>query len=130
MVSASPFLSMTCRFSEQGLVERLASKSEEACVSKGADLDHHGVVQEPIEKGGGDDRIAEHLAPLGEAAVRGEDHRAFLVAGVYALEEQVGAAWRDREIPDLVDHEQGRSALIANSVAQLLIPLGLGPARR
>ena len=33
-------------------------------IARSFDLDHHGVVQEPIEKGGGDDRIAEHLAPL------------------------------------------------------------------
>ena len=37
------------------------------------DLDHDGVVEEPVEERGCDDRITEHLAPLGEAAVRGEE---------------------------------------------------------
>ena len=58
------------------------------------DLDDDGVVQEAIEERGGDDGIAEDLAPFGEAAVRGQDHGAFLVAGVDELEEEVGAAAR------------------------------------
>ena len=53
------------------------------------DLNDDGVVQEPIEQRGGDDGIAEDLAPFGEAAVRGQDHGAFLVAGVDELEEGV-----------------------------------------
>ena len=37
------------------------------------DLDDDGVVQEAIEERGGDDGIAEDLAPFGEAAVRREE---------------------------------------------------------
>ena len=37
------------------------------------DLDDHGVVQEPVEQRGRDDRIAEDLAPFREATVRGEE---------------------------------------------------------
>ena len=33
------------------------------------DLDDDGVMQQPVEQRGGDDRIAEHLAPFGEASV-------------------------------------------------------------
>ena len=33
------------------------------------DLDDDGVVKEPVEEGGGDDGIAEDVAPFGEAAV-------------------------------------------------------------
>ena len=33
------------------------------------DLDDDRVVKEPVEEGGGDDGIAEDVAPLGEAAV-------------------------------------------------------------
>jgi len=40
------------------------------------------VVQEPVEERGGDDGIAEDLAPFGKAAVRGQDHGALLIAGV------------------------------------------------
>ena len=34
------------------------------------DLDDNGVMEQAVEQRGGDDRIAEHLSPLGEAAVR------------------------------------------------------------
>jgi hypothetical protein len=46
------------------------------------DLDDDGVMQEPIEERGGDHGIAEHLAPLGEAAIGSQEHGAALVAGV------------------------------------------------
>ena len=55
-----------------------------------------------IEERVGDDGIAEDVAPLGEAAVGGEDHGALRVAGVDELEEQVGAAAGDRQVADLV----------------------------
>ena len=56
-------------------------------VAGALDLDDDGVVEQPVEEGGCDDGVAEDLAPLGEAAVRGEDHRPLLVAGVDQLEE-------------------------------------------
>lgn len=46
------------------------------------DLDHDGMVEQAVEQRGGDDRIAEDLAPLGKAAVAGQDHGALFVAGV------------------------------------------------
>ena len=72
------------------------------------DLDDDGVVKEPIEQGGGDDGIAEHLAPFREAPVRGQDHGAFLITGVDELEEQIAAAGNDRQVSDLVN-ERARS---------------------
>ncbi len=56
------------------------------------DLDDGGVVQEAVEQCGGDDGVAEHLAPFGEAAVGGEDHGPLFVSGVDQLEEQIAAA--------------------------------------
>ena len=50
------------------------------------------MVQEPVEQRSGDNGITEHLSPFGEAAVRGEDHGALLVAGVDQLEEQVAGS--------------------------------------
>ncbi len=50
-------------------------------VTGALDLDDNGLVQEAVQQGGGDNRVAEHLAPLGEAAVGGEDHRAAFIAG-------------------------------------------------
>ena len=42
-------------------------------VARALDLDDGGVVQEPVEECGGDEGVAEDLAPLGEAAVGGEE---------------------------------------------------------
>src|SRR5207245_9191998 len=42
--------------------------------------DHGGEVDEPIDEGGRDHRVAEELAPLLEAAVAGDDDRAAFVA--------------------------------------------------
>ena len=33
------------------------------------DLNDHGVMEQPVEQRGGDDGIAEHLAPFREATV-------------------------------------------------------------
>ena len=38
-------------------------------IARAFDLHDDGVVQQPVQKGRGDDGVAEHLAPLGEAAV-------------------------------------------------------------
>ena len=40
------------------------------------DLDDDGVMQQAVEQRGGDDGIAEDLAPFGKAAVGGQDHGA------------------------------------------------------
>ena len=74
------------------------------------DLDHGGVVREPVAQRGGHDGVAEHGAPLGEALVRGGDHGALLVAGVDELEEEVGALGVDGDVADLVDDGQGGAA--------------------
>jgi hypothetical protein len=40
------------------------------------------VVEKAVQQGGRDHGMAEHLAPLGKAPVRGQDQGALLVAGV------------------------------------------------
>src|SRR5580692_6571274 len=67
------------------------------------DLHDDGVMQQSVEQCRGHDRIAEYLAPLGEAPVRGEDHGALLVAGVDQLEEQIAGAGTDAQVSDLID---------------------------
>ena len=61
-------------------------------VAVAGDLDHDGVMQQPIQERGGHHGVAEHLAPLAEAAIGRQDDRAALVAGVDELEELVRAA--------------------------------------
>jgi hypothetical protein len=75
-------------------------------VARSFDLDDDCMLQQSVEQRGGDGWIAERLAPFGEAAVRGDDHRILLVARVDELEEQIAAAWHDREVSDLVNNEQ------------------------
>ena len=43
-------------------------------VAGALDLNDDGVMQEPVEERGGDDRIAEDLTPLGEATVERREH--------------------------------------------------------
>ena len=99
-------------------------------IARSFDLDDDGVVEQPIEQRGGDDGIAEDLAPFGKAAVGGEDHGALLVAGVDELEEQVAAAGRDRQVADLVDDEQRGAAEIADALAQAALRARPWRARR
>ena len=82
------------------------------------DLHDDGVVQQSVEQGSGHDRIAEYLAPLGEAPVGGEDHGALLVAGVDQLEEQIAGAGADAQVSDLIDDEQLSATEIADAFAQ------------
>jgi hypothetical protein len=70
------------------------------------DLDDDGVVKQPIEQRGGDNGIAEDLAPFGEATVGSENHSAALVASIDELEEQIAATRDDRQVSDLVDDQE------------------------
>ena len=75
------------------------------------DLNDDGMVEQAVEQRGGNDGIAEGLAPFGKAAVAGEDHGAFFIASVHQLEEEVGTAVGDGQIADLVD-DQVRCAVV------------------
>ena len=87
-------------------------------VAGALDLHDDGVVKKSVQQRGRDDWIAENLAPFGEAAIRGQDHGALLVAGVDQLEEQVAGAGADGEIADLIDDQQRRTAEEADALAQ------------
>ena len=87
-------------------------------IARTFDLEDDRVVQKPIEQRGGDDGIAKDFAPFRKAAVRGEDHGALFVAGVDELEEQIAAAWSDRQIADLVDDQQREAAEVTNLLPQ------------
>ena len=95
-------------------------------VAGALDLDDHGVVQEAVEEGGGHHGVAEDLAPLGEAPVGREDHRAPLVSSVDQLEEQAAAIGDDWQVADLIDDQERSAAEEADLVAQPALALGLG----
>ncbi|TCU06270.1 hypothetical protein EV132_1323 [Rhizobium sullae] len=64
------------------------------------------MVQKSVEQSCGGHGFSKHIAPFGKAAIGCEDHRAFLVACVDELEEQVASASDDREITDLVNDQE------------------------
>jgi hypothetical protein len=62
------------------------------------------MVQQPVEHRRRQYRVAgEGLIPRPEGQVRGQDHRALLVALGDDLEEQIGLLTAQRQITDLVD---------------------------
>ena len=64
------------------------------------------MVKQAIEQSRCDDGIAEELAPFGEAAVGGEDHGAFFVAGIDELEEQIATSWHHGLVADFIDDKE------------------------
>ena len=84
------------------------------------------MMKQPIQQRGGDDGIAEDLAPFGKAAIGGEDHGAALVAGVDELEEQIAAAVNDRQVADFVDDQERGPAKEPDALAQSAFAFGLG----
>src|ERR1700760_2474955 len=81
-------------------------------------LDDHSVMQKSVQQGRRDDRIPENFAPLAEAAIGGQDHRALLIASVDQLEEQIAGTSPDGEIADLINDEQRGAAEEADAFAQ------------
>jgi hypothetical protein len=59
-------------------------------VALALERDHRAVVDEPVDQGRGDHRVAEDFAPGLEAAIAGEDDRAASVAARDEREQQVG----------------------------------------
>ena len=51
------------------------------------------------------------------------------IPGIDELEEQVSAARGHRQIPDLVDDEQGETAEVTDAIAQRAVALSLGERR-
>ena len=73
-----------------------------------ADADGDGVMEDPVQDGGGNHAVAKDLAPAAKALVGRQDDRAALVAAADELEEEVGADPVDGQVADLVDEEQAR----------------------
>lgn len=65
-----------------------------------------GVVDEPVDHGCGDGVVAEDLAPGAEGLVAGDDQAGALVAGADEREHEVRCLGVERDVADLVNHEQ------------------------
>ena len=83
-------------------------------------------MQEPVEDGGGDHLVAEDLAPLRDHLIGGDEHAAALVATGDELEEEVGAAPLEGQVPELIDDEELRFREEADLVGETSLGLGLG----
>ena len=88
-------------------------------------LDHAGMVEQPVEQRRCHDGITEDVAPFGEPPVRGQDHRALFIPCIDQLEEQVAATAGDRQVADFVDDEQRCPGMKADLLGQSSFPLGL-----
>ena len=64
--------------------------------------------------------IAQQRAPLGEAAVAGEDHRRLFVAGGHEIKQLLGLTGGQAQVADLVNHQQARGQI----APALLAPAG------
>src|SRR5262249_34941486 len=71
-----------------------------------AGLDDVAVVREAVEQRRGHLGIAEHLRPLGEGEVGGDDDRSALVEPADQMKEELAACEREGQVAELVeDHE-------------------------
>src|SRR3954453_16560007 len=94
-----------------------------AVALEGDDL---GVVDQAVDHGGGDDLVAEDLAPAAEGLVAGHDQAGPLVAAADQLEEQVCGLGFERHVADLVDDQQRIATQAAELVLQPAGVMGLG----
>ena len=64
-----------------------------------------GVVQDTVQHGSRQDRVAHHLCPIGDLLVRCKDDRVRLIGITDEGEEPVGLCPGDRSVPDLIDDD-------------------------
>ncbi len=84
------------------------------------------VVQQPVEDRGGDDGIAEHVAPLAGSEIAGDEDAAALVAATDELEHQVSSVGLERQVAELVDDQQLRLGEVQQLVLEPILVLRLG----
>jgi hypothetical protein len=70
------------------------------------DGDDVGVVDEPVDHGGGDDVVAEHLTPSAAGLAAGNDETGSFVAAGDELEEEVGRFGLEWDVADFINDQQ------------------------
>jgi hypothetical protein len=88
--------------------------------------DDVGVVDEPVDHGGGNDVVAEHLAPPAEGLVAGDDETGSFVAAGDELEEQVGRFGLEGDVADFIDDQQWVTAQPGELGLEPSVVVGLG----
>ena len=61
------------------------------------------MVDEPVDHRGGDDLVAEHLAPAAERLVAGDDQAVVFLSGRRVGRTGFGGLGFERDVADLVD---------------------------
>lgn len=72
-------------------------------LTRAAESQDFGVVDEAVDHGGCDDLVGEGFSPASEGQVRGDHDRALFVAGCGESEEQVGGVLAERDVAELVE---------------------------
>src|SRR6266511_1435878 len=76
-------------------------------VGRSVDADDDASVQQPVEHGGGDDRVAERGGPRGDADVGGDGGGGAVgVAGVDHLEQRGGGLGGQRQVAQFIDQQE------------------------
>jgi hypothetical protein len=91
-----------------------------------AEGDDFGVVDEPVDHGGGDYFVAEDFAPPSERLLGGDDQAGTLIAAGDELEDQVGRLGFERDEADLIDHQHGLAAEPKEFGLQASAAVGVG----
>src|SRR2546421_101416 len=71
-------------------------------VALSSDVNGRGVMQQPVENGGGDRGLSEDLSPIGIALVGGQEDAAAFVAGADQLKEDRCSYRVQRQIADFI----------------------------
>src|ERR671918_862089 len=91
----------------------------------GAGVDDVSAMGEAIDDGLGESGVGEHLGPLSERQVGGDDQRAALVAFGEHLEDQFGGAIGECEVAQLVQDDELGAGVAADDAGELAAALGL-----
>src|SRR5271163_168628 len=83
------------------------------------DGDDLGVVDEAVDQRDDAGGVWEHLAPLREWAVGGDQRALVLIATRNQFEHQIGVAVRVGQIAHFVDHQQLRPGVMAQTAAEV-----------
>ena len=91
----------------------------------GAFVDDVSAMGEAIDDRLGESGVEEHLGPLSERQVGGDDQRAALMAIGEHLEDQFGGAIRECEAAQLVQDDELGARVAADDASELAAALGL-----
>ena len=86
------------------------------------------MVHEAVDHGGGDDVVAEYLAPAAEGFVAGDDQAGPFIAGRHQLEEQVGGLGFERDVADFINDQERVAAQSGEFLLDAPAVVGFGEA--